>query len=149
MMKRPDRHTIKHPFEIFEAVQACTKQTDRVKLLQENESYELKTILQVAFRKDIVFELPEGSPPYTPSPNPAGVMSSPLKKQIDVLPLLVINNKKWSRVKKEMAFIRLLENVHAKDAEIIIAMKDKKLTSLYSTLTSSLVKKAFANLGIE
>ena len=125
MIKRPDRHTIKHPFEIFEAVQACTKQTDRVKLLQENESYELKTILQVAFRKDIVFELPEGSPPYTPSPNPAGVMSSPIKKQIDVLPLLVINNKKWSRVKKEMAFIRLLENVHAKDAEIIIAMKDK------------------------
>ena len=149
MIKRPDRHTIKHPFEIFEAVQACTKQADRVKLLQEHESYELKTILQVAFRKDIVFELPEGAPPYTPSPNPAGVMSSPLKKQIDVLPLLVVNNKKWDKMKKEMAFIRLLENVHAKDAEIIVAMKDKKLTSLYSTLTSSLVKKAFANLGIE
>ena len=149
MIKRPDRHTIKHPFEIFEAVQACTKQADRVKILQENESYELKTILQAAFRKDIVFELPQGAPPYTPSPNPAGVMSSPLRKQIDVLALLVAGNNKWNKMKKEMAFIRLLENVHEKDAEIIVAMKDKKLTSLYSTLTSSLVKKAFANLGIE
>ena len=149
MIKRPNRHTVKHPFEIFEAVQACTKQADRVKILQENESYELKTILQAAFRKDIVFELPQGAPPYTPSPNPAGVMSSPLRKQIDVLALLVAGNNKWNKMKKEMAFIRLLENVHAKDAEIIVAMKDKKLTSLYSTLTSSLVKKAFANLGIE
>ena len=149
MIKRPNRHTVKHPFEIFEAVQACTKQADRVKILQENESYELKTILQAAFRKDIVFELPQGAPPYTPSPNPAGVMSSPLRKQIDVLALLVAGNNKWNKMKKEMAFIRLLENVHEKDAEIIVAMKDKKLTSLYSTLTSSLVKKAFANLGIE
>ena len=149
MIKRPNRHTVKHPFEIFEAVQACTKQADRVKILQENESYELKTILQAAFRKDIVFELPQGAPPYTPSPNPAGIMSSPLRKQIDVLALLVAGNNKWNKMKKEMAFIRLLENVHEKDAEIIVAMKDKKLTSLYSTLTSSLVKKAFANLGIE
>jgi hypothetical protein len=148
MMKRPDNHTIKHPFEIFEAVQGCNKQADRVKILQEHESYELKTLLQAAHRKDIVFDLPEGTPPYIPSPNPAGVMTSPLRKQIDVLPLLLVSGK-WTKMKKEMAFIRLLENVHAQDAEIIVAAKDKKLTALYSTLTSSLVKKAFPNLGIE
>lgn len=149
MKKQANNHTLKHPFEIFEKIQGCDKQADRVKILQEHESYELKSILQAAYRSDIIFDLPEGAPPYTPSPNPAGVMISPLKKQIDILPLLLVSNNNWNKMKKEMAFIRLLENIHASDAEIIVAMKDKKLHKLYSTLTSSLVKKAFPNLGIQ
>lgn len=140
---------VKHPFEIFEMVQACDKQADRIKILQEHESYELKSILQAAYRSDITFDLPAGAPPYTPSANPAGVLSSPMKKQIDVLPLLLVGDTRWNKMKKEMSFIRLLENVHANDAEIIVAMKDKKLDKKYSTLTRSLVKKAFPNLGIE
>jgi hypothetical protein len=140
---------VKHPFEIFEMVQGCDKQADRIKILQEHESYELKSILQAAYRSDITFDLPAGAPPYTPSPNPAGVLSSPMRKQIDILPLLLVGDTRWNKMKKEMSFIRLLENVHANDAEIIVAMKDKKLDKKYSTLTRSLVKKAFPNLGIE
>jgi hypothetical protein len=139
----------KHPFEIFESIQTTDKVADRVRILQENESYELKTILQAAFRPDIKFDLPVGAPPYTPSPNPAGVNFSPLRKQIDVLPRLLVGNTTYDKIKKEMAFIKLLENVHASDAEILIAMKDKKLHKKYSLLTSSLIKKAFSNLGIE
>ena len=139
----------KHPFEIFESIQSADKQADRVRILQENESYELKTILQAAFRLDIKFDLPAGAPPYTPSPNPAGVNFSPLRKQIDVLARLVVGNNTFNRIKKEMAFIKFLENVHASDAEILIAMKDKKLHKKYPLLTVSLVKKAFPNLGLE
>jgi hypothetical protein len=139
----------KHPFEIFESVQGTDKVADRVRILQENESYELKTILQAAFRPDIKLDLPAGAPPYTPSPNPAGVNFSPLRKQIDVLPRLLVGNNTYDKIKKEMVFIKLLENVHASDAEILIAMKDKKLHKKYSLLTSSLIKKAFPNLGIE
>ena len=139
----------KHPFEIFESVQAADKQADRVRILQENESYELKTILQAAFRSDLAFDLPLGAPPYTPSANPAGVNFSPLKKQVNTLPLLLAGNNTYNKIKKEMAFIKLLENVHAEDAEIFVAMKDKKLHKKYSLLTVSLVKKAFPNLGLE
>jgi len=139
----------KHPFEIFESVQNADKVAERVSILQENESYELKTILQAAFRSDIKFDLPPGAPPYTPSPNPAGVRFSPLRKQIDVLARLVVGNETYNKIKKEMAFIKLLENVHASDAEILIAMKDKKLHKKYTLLTASVVKKAFPNLGIE
>jgi hypothetical protein len=139
----------KHPFEIFEKVQAAGKSADRILILQQNESYELKTILQAAFRSDIKFDLPLGAPPYTPSPNPAGVNYSPLRKQIDVLVRLLVGNNTYNKVKKESAFIKLLENVHALDAEILIAMKDKQLHKKYPVLTSSLVKKAFPNLGIE
>ena len=139
----------KHPFEIFESVQCADKVADRVRILQENESYELKTILQAAFRSDINFDLPPGAPPYTPSPNPAGVNFSPLRKQIDVLPRLLVGNNTYDKIKKEMAFIKLLENVHSSDAEILVAMKDKKLHKKYSLLTPSLVKKAFPTLVVE
>jgi hypothetical protein len=74
---------------------------------------------------------------------------SPLRKQIDVLPRLVVGSNNYNRIKKEMAFIKLLENVHESDAEILIAMKDKKLHKKYTLLTASVVKKAFPNLGIE
>ena len=139
----------KHPFEIFQSVQEAGKSADRILILQQNESYELKTILQAAFRSDIKFDLPPGAPPYTPSPNPAGVNYSPLRKQIDLLSRLVVGNNTYNKIKKEMAFIKLLESVHASDAEILVAMKDKALHKKYPVLTSSLVKKAFPNLGIE
>jgi len=148
-MRHTQKSTVKHPFEIFESVQSATKQQDRILILQDNASYEIKTILQAAFRSDIVFDLPDGTPPYNPSPNPAGLLVTPLKKQINVLPRLLANNNAWNRIRKEMAFIRLLENVHASDAEIIVAMKDKVLHKKYPLLTSSLVKKAFPDLGIE
>jgi hypothetical protein len=140
---------LKHPFEIFERVQSADKAAERILILQENESYELKTILQAAFRSDIKFDLPPGAPPYTPSSNPAGVNFSPLRKQVDTLVRLLVGNNTYNRFKKEMVFIKLLENIHSSDAEILIAMKDKKLTKKYSLLTSSLIKKAFPNLGIE
>lgn len=140
---------VKHPFEIFESVQSAEKAADRVRILQEHESYELKTILQAAFRPDLVFDLPLGAPPYTPSPNPAGINFAPLKKQVNALPLLLVGNNTYNKIRKETAFIKLLENVHASDAEIFVAMKDKKLHKKYSLLTVSLVKKAFPNLGLE
>lgn len=139
----------KQPFEIFKLVQDASTQAERARILQENESFELKTILQGAFRPDLKFDLPAGAPPYTPSPNPAGVNFSPLRKQLMVLTRLLVGNDTYNKIKKEMAFIKLLENVHAEDAEILIAMKDKKLHKKYTLLTASLVKKAFPNLGIE
>ena len=148
-MKTAKNNIRKCPFEIFELVQACNNQADRVKILLENESYELKTILQGAFRADIVFELPEGAPPYTPNPSPPGMSYSPLNKQINVLTRLLVGNNGWNKLRKEVAFIKFIEQLNAKDAEIMIAMKDKKLTKKYSTITASLVKKAFPALGIQ
>jgi hypothetical protein len=147
-MKTAKNNVNKLPFEVFEAVQTADKQADRIALLQENESYELKTILQAAFRADIVFDLPAGAPPYTVNPSPAGMMHMSMKKHVNMLPLLLVGNPRWPKMKKEMSFIRLLEEVCEKDAEIFIAMKDKALTKKYSTLTPSLVKKAFTDLGI-
>lgn len=138
----------KHPFEIFEQIQKTKTAADRITILQENESYELKTILQGAFCANLVFDIPMGAPPFTPSLLPAGILFSSMRKQLQVLPKLLVQNTALNKNKKERLFILLLENVHASDAEILIAMKDKSLHKKYSFVTAALASKAFDNLGI-
>lgn len=48
--------------------------------------------------------------------------------------------------KKEKILIGILESIHTKDADIIIAAKDKKLNKLYSKITKNLVEKTFPSL---
>ncbi len=48
--------------------------------------------------------------------------------------------------KKEITYIKLLENLSAEDAKIIIAVKDKNLKGLYKTITEATVRKAFPTL---
>lgn len=136
----------KNPYEVFALLENTKKIDERVKILQDNASYVLKTILQAAFHPNIIFDIPEGAPPYKMSEIPAGMQRASLKKQVDILPRLVVGNDRIPKMKKEMMFIRILEDTDPKDAEIIVAMKDKKLQVLYPLVTAALVKKAFPTL---
>lgn len=146
---RPHR---KLPHEVFDMLEKTSKLEDRVKILQEHGSGEIQTILQGAFHPTVEFDLPAGAPPYTPDPSPAGLQPTPLHKQIPFLLNCVKGkgrfdeNDPFVKVKRESTFIKILEIAHAKDAEILIAMKDKKLSKLYPSLNLSLVRKAFPEL---
>jgi len=142
IQQRQEKHE-RLPHEVFALLETTKKVAERVSILQDNTSYSIKTILQAAFQANIIFDLPEGAPPYTVSAIPAGMQRSSLKKQIEILPRFLIGYDRIPKMKKEMLFIRLLEDVDAKDAEILIAMKDKTLTKLYPLLTIALVRKAF------
>jgi hypothetical protein len=137
------------PHETLEKVQASNNVKDRVKILQEDATFALKTILQVNFREDITFDFPEGAPPYKKDEsNVPGQQYRSIEKSISSLKNLVAQNKAVPTFKKEAGLIRLLESVHPKDAEILIAMKDKDLKSLYKGITLSTVQKAFPNLKL-
>jgi hypothetical protein len=134
------------PHEVFEQLEKTTGIDERVALLRNNLTLAIQMVLQAAFKPELYMDLPEGSPPYKVDDNPAGLQSSPLKQQIQVLPSLLKRNTRLSTLRKETLFIRLLEGAHAKDALILIAAKDKKLSQLYPLLTDSLVRTAFPNL---
>ena len=71
-----------------------------------------------------------------------------IEKAIRRLSYCVSANKKYPNVKKEKIFITLLETIHPKDAEVLVAMKDKKLKTIYKGLTLATVKKAYPNLKV-
>ena len=140
------RNHEKLPHEVFEMLEKTSSLDERIAVLKNNTTYCIELLLQLAFIPGVKFDLPEGAPPYRVDDNPPGLQASPLKKQIDMLRRFLISNKELDRLRKETLYIRLLENVHAKDAEIIIATKDQKLSELYPLLNVSLIKKALPHL---
>lgn len=58
--------------EVIKKAASQSKKADKIKVLKENESFALRTILQGAYDSRIQFILPEGTPPYTPNEPHAG-----------------------------------------------------------------------------
>ena len=52
-------------------------------------------------------------------------------------------NPQLSQNKREMMFVQLLEGLHADEAELVIAAKDKRLHRKYKGLSDNVVKEAF------
>jgi len=53
--------------EILEKTSGMTSRSDRIRMLQENNSVALQTVLRGAFDPAIKWLLPEGDPPYKPN----------------------------------------------------------------------------------
>ena len=53
---------------------------------------------------------------------------------------------KLTSVKRESMFIEVLESLHKNEAELVLAMKDKKLTGRYKGVTLKLVQDTFPDL---
>jgi hypothetical protein len=128
-------------FEVFERLTNYKQEGRRIEYLKAQSNFELRTILTAAFNPTIKFGLPEGAPPYkADKTNPGEAMSS-MKNVMKNFPVLLASNP-TPQVKKENVLVSMLEGVNYKNAEIIIAAKDKKLTELYPVITLELVQKA-------
>ena len=130
------------PSELFAELE---KAEDKVKLLQENLTLGVSTVLQMAFNPKIVLGLPEGDPPYKADTNPPDLTRSRFDNAIKQIGVCTLASKIPS-YKKEQIFISILESICDKDAKIVIAAKDKKLTELYPFITEELVKKSAPEL---
>ena len=56
---------------------------------------------------------------------------------------VVGGNNTINKLKKETMFIQMLEGLHADDAEVLMAIKNKNLNNTYKGLTANLVKETF------
>ena len=56
---------------------------------------------------------------------------------------VVTKEEQLSKTKKETMFIQMLEGLHADDAKLMIAVKEKELNTVYKGLTDAVVKEAF------
>lgn len=134
----------KYIHEVLALVGEASGKKEKIDLLKKNDSVVLKNILVGTFDDSIEWDLPPGTPPYTPADGHNA--PSNLYRQINNLPYFVKNGKgkDMLKVKREMMFIRMLESIHPQDAEIVLAMVAKKLPT--KGLTKALVKEAFPNL---
>ena len=117
----------------------------RIEILQKygHNNMALYTILKYTFDKRVVFLLPPGSPPYTE--NPYVDQHSNLYNEVRRFYLFVEGPQtNLTPVKREMLFIKLLENVDKEDAKIVIKMKDHQKP--YPNITEKLINQAFPGM---
>ena len=130
--------------EILTKVNNAKDKSKKIAVLKENDSVPLRQVLKGAFDPNIKWDLPEGTPPYKENDAPAGTEHTTLYTEARRLWHFVEGaDQKLNKTKKETMFIQMLEGLHADDAKLMIAVKEKELNTVYKGLTDAVVKEAF------
>lgn len=118
------------------------KKEEKIAALRHNDSFVLRTVLQGAFDPRIEWILPPGEVPYTP--NKLVDQENVFIRDARLLKHFVKGGTPGlNRMKMEMMFIELLEAVCPADAEMLVALKDKKM---FKGITEDLVRETFPDL---
>ena len=130
--------------ETFELVGKPQTREEKRQLLKDRENFATKALLQLNFHPDVKWGFPPGAPPYTPSqiadstPNSLHFEVKKLNYYTDPSP------HDLPLMRRESMFIQLLERLDPKDAEILLAIKDQKLS--YRGLTYKLVRDTWPDI---
>ena len=115
--------------EIIENAGKLATSEEKAQYLRNYDSETLRYILELAFYPGVRWELPEGSPPYKPTSYLD--QEGRLYQESRTLSMYLLgNNPELGKVKREMLFIGLLESLHPKDAQLLIAVKDRRVKGI-------------------
>ena len=130
--------------EIFTQINNAKDKPKKIAVLKQHDNPAMRQLLKAAFDPKIEWDLPEGIPPYIKNEAPAGTEHTSLLTEAKRLYHFIVGgNNTINKLKKETMFIQMLEGLQEKDAEVLIAIKNKKLNSVYKGLTAQMVKETF------
>ena len=130
--------------EILEKVAKLTTKKDKVEYLQKYNTDALRMVVKSSFDPKIEWALPEGDVPYRANEAPEGTEHTVLSQEARTLfNFIKGGNGQLTQNKRETMFVQMLEGLHADEAKLIVAAKDKKLHQVYKGLSANVVKEAF------
>ena len=130
--------------EVLDKVHKAKTKSQKIKLLQENDSEALRMIIKSSFDPKIKWVLPEGDVPYKPNEAPEGTEHTLLSQESKRLYHFIQGaDNVTPRAQKENMYIQMLEGLHENEAELLVYAKDKKLHQKYKGLSHEVVKTAF------
>lgn len=138
--------------EILDMIQGASTKEERIELIKKHNCLALRDVLKGGLDDSITWILPSGAPPYKKDDkSPAGLHPSTLHRQSPRLRYFITGGpgERLTPSKRERLFVEILESIDPRDAELLIAMKDKQLKKLYPCLTKPLVKAVFPNLIVK
>ena len=137
-----------NPFvnEILDYVSNQKSKIAKVEALKEYRNEALVSILIWNFDETVQSMMPEGDVPYTPNDVPEGTDHTSLRKEQKYLYNFVKGgNDTLNGIRRETMFIQMLEGLHPGEAEIVILVKDKRLSDKYA-ITYEMVKEAYPDI---
>jgi|TARA_B100000287_G_scaffold426363_1_gene474151 hypothetical protein len=130
--------------EILTKVAKLKTKKDKIEYLQKYNTDALRMVIKSSFDPKIEWALPEGDVPYTPNEAPEGTEHTVLSQEARTLfNFIKGGNGQLTQNKREIMFVQMLEGLHADEAKLIVAAKDKKLHQVYKGLSANVVKEAF------
>lgn len=128
--------------QIIDAASKIENVEERAQYLRDNDTNQLRYILELALTPGVEWEIPEGAPPYKPCEY-LDVEGRLYQETRTLYMYLKGNQPGLTQLKREMLFIGLLESIDKRDAELLIKVKDKKLPR---TISTKVVNLAFPGL---
>lgn len=138
---------MKNIHEVFTEFEHAKTTKEKVEVLQKNDSYALKNVLEGTYSPNVKFCFKK-IPDYKPSDAPIGLGYTSIHQELGRAYLFQENNPKvnpnLTHKRKEEILIQILESLEAKEAEVYANMLLKK--QHVKGLTLSVVKQAFPDL---
>jgi len=160
-------------YEIFELVSKQRSKAKKIEVLKEYEHISLKCILIWNFDESVISLLPEGDVPYGDADDQSifsGSLSDNITKEAkggesatgqdldgrgktslrreyqNLYHFVRGGNDSLTSIRRETMFINMLRGLHPKEAEVLILIKDKRLTDKYK-ITLDLVKESYPEIN--
>jgi len=131
--------------EILQKVSNAKTKAQKIKLLNDFNSPALRAILIANFDESVISMLPDGDVPYKPNDAPEETEHTKLIQEYRKLYLFFKGGANISQARRETLFIQLLEGLHAKEAEVLSLVKDKKIGKRWK-ITRQCVEEAFPGI---
>ena len=132
--------------EVLDKVHKAKTKDQKVKILRDNNTPALRTMLKSSYDPNISWVLPEGDVHYTKNEAPAGTEHTTLAMESSKLwHFIKGGDGQTPQCKKEQMFVQMLEGLHPEEAGIICLTKDKNLGTKYK-VTKDHVAKAFPDI---
>jgi|TARA_B100000131_G_scaffold35108_1_gene32191 hypothetical protein len=131
--------------EVIKKASNAKTKAEKIKILQDNNSQALRSVLKWNFEPKIISDIPEGEVPFKRNDAPIGTEHTMLEREAKNLWRFIKGANSLARFKREQLFIQMLEGLHESEADIICLVKDKQLHKKYR-ITKAVVTSAFPNI---
>jgi hypothetical protein len=129
--------------EIFDEISQTNSINERVRILKDNKSPELMSVLKYSFDQTLERGF-DTIPEYKADDAPLGYSYNKLVKSYRKFPFFFGKSKHSNHQKRTLALVRILENTHYREAEIFAETVTQTLKR--KNLTEFLVRKSFPSL---
>ena len=132
--------------EVLQKVSNAKTKAAKTKILLENNTNALRSLLIINFDESIESLIPEGEVPYNVNDAPEGTEHTLLEKEYRKLYLFFKGgSSSLKQSQRENLFIQMLEGLSEGEAELLVLAKDKALNKKYR-LTRACVEEAFPSI---
>ncbi len=131
--------------EVLQKAHSAKTKAQKVKILQDNNTNALRSILIANFDESVQSLLPEGDVPYQKNDAPVGTEHTVLEQEYRKLYLFFKGGSTIKQSQRENLFIQMLEGLSVEEAELLILVKDKALNKKYR-ITRACVETAFPQI---